>query len=84
MAYTVELSPRAERDLKKMTRPAQVQVATALSAISENPRCYSVSKLTDRDAYRYRSGDFRILFEIFDSILRVIVLSISNRKDAYR
>ncbi|MCM0753923.1 type II toxin-antitoxin system RelE/ParE family toxin [Desulfovibrio aminophilus] len=84
MAYTIELSPLAARELKKIPRQFQEQVSDAIDLLEENPRRYGVEKLTAKDAYRFRSGDYRILFQINDGKLMILVLRIVDRREAYK
>lgn len=84
MLYQIEFSRAAARDLRKFPRETQKQIASALETLGRNPRNHKVIKVTDSDAYRCRSGDFRIIFEIHDDRLVVVVLQIVNRKDAYK
>lgn len=85
MPYEIELSRPAEKDFRKLVPPVRDQVVRSLGQLAENPRNTSVSKLTDKDnTYRSRSGNFRILFSIFDTALRVLVLRILDRKDVYK
>ena len=83
--YTVTMSNLAARELKKLTHKAQGQVRVCIDTLKKNPRNNKVTKLTDREnVYRCRTGDFRILFEIQDSQLVILVLRILDRKDAYK
>ncbi len=84
-AYRLELSPRAIRDLKKLPPQVQVRLKGHIDALAANPRPRGISKLkNDVNAYRIRVGDYRVLFEIHDPVLLVIVLKIADRKEAYR
>lgn len=84
MAYIVQQSPAAARQLRKMDRQVQVQLIKAMLKLEENPRCHGVEKLEGRgDAYRLRSGDYRILFTINDEIAVVMVIKFADRKEAY-
>jgi mRNA interferase RelE/StbE len=79
------LSPRAIRDLKKLPTQVQNRLKGHIDALAENPRPRGVSKLRgDANAYRVRVGDCRVLYEIHDQALLVIVLKIADRKEAYR
>ena len=50
-----------------------------------NPRPQGVKKLKGEcDAYRIRVGDYRVVYEIFDREIRVLVIAIGHRRDIYR
>lgn len=85
MAYTVEFTARAARDLKAIARPDQVRIALRIDGLAENPRPYGVRKLEgEEDLYRIRIGDFRIIYTIENRRLLVLVIRIGNRRDVYR
>ena len=52
-------------------------------ALEDNPRPYSYKKLKGRDAYRIRVGNYRIIYEIEDRILKIIVIDVGDRKEIY-
>lgn len=84
MPYTVELSNRAKRELAALSTDLQTRIVTALRKLEENPRPSGIEKLTGTDAYRLRVGDYRILYEVHDQILLVLVVKIGHRRDVYR
>ncbi|MFM7205482.1 MAG: type II toxin-antitoxin system RelE family toxin [Planctomycetaceae bacterium] len=62
----------------------QERVFAALEGLAESPRPEGCSKLTGRDAWRVRVGDYRIIYEVHDDTQVVLVVVIRHRKDAYR
>lgn len=85
MAYTVNLEPAAERQLRKLTPQARAQVLPVIYALANNPRPSGVVKLEGAGGeYRVRSGDFRIVYTIEDAALIVLVVRIAHRRDVYR
>jgi mRNA interferase RelE/StbE len=59
-------------------------VINALLALSDNPRPHGCKKLTGREEYRIRVGDYRVIYEIHDAVLVVLVVRIARREKAYR
>ncbi len=57
---------------------------TAIAALAENPRPYGCIKLTDRDGWRIRVGNNRVIYEISGGQLLVTVVRVGNRRDIYR
>ena len=56
-----------------------------VNALATNPRPDGVKKLEgDENAWRIRVGEFRIVYEIHDGVLTVMVLRVANRREAYR
>ena len=85
MPYRIEFSPRADRDLGALPHEAQARVRTRIDALALNPRPVGVEKLAgETGAYRVRVGTYRILYEIHDRVLRVVLLKIGHRREVYR
>jgi mRNA interferase RelE/StbE len=51
--------------------------------LEENPRPAGYKKLKDRDGYRIRTGNYRIIYDIFDNELIVDIITLGHRKDTY-
>lgn len=84
MAYRVVLQKSAAKDLAALPKLVRERVAAALRKLAEEPRCHGVRKLVARDnEYRFRVGDYRIVFAIDDTEQLVDVLEVNDRKDAY-
>ncbi len=84
MAYTVELKPSARAELGKLPQDVQRRIVRALVALGENPRPPGVKKLKGYvNRWRIRVGDYRVLYEIHDRILFVLVVKIGHRSDVY-
>ena len=63
----------------------QKRIVRALEILAGNPRPPGVVKMAgDDDLWRVRVGDFRIVYEIHDDVLLVLVLRIGHRGDVYR
>ncbi|RLE30257.1 MAG: type II toxin-antitoxin system RelE/ParE family toxin [Acidobacteria bacterium] len=86
MAYSIEFTPAAQRQFKKLDRNTRRRIGRRIDALAENPRPDGVVKLTDvsPSLYRIREGDNRIVYAIEDSRLLVLVVRIAHRSDIYR
>lgn len=85
MSYRVELSSRALRDLKGLDKPLQKRMALAIDALASDPRPPGCQKMEGWEkAYRIRVGDFRIIYQVHDKVLLVLVLKVGHRGDVYR
>lgn len=87
MAWTVEISDFAERQIRKLDRPVQKRLLDWLNDRLEgckNPRHFG-EPLRGNHAglWRYRIGDYRILCEIEDDRLVILALSVGHRRDVY-
>lgn len=85
MAYQVSFNPHAARAFRKLSKGIQVRLKPAIDGLRENPRPSGVEKLSGlADTYRIRVGDYRILYEVRDAILVVLVIEVAHRREVYR
>lgn len=84
MTYADEMLRSAQKQLTRLPAEDQERILVAMEALADAPRPQGCSKLTGRDAWRIRVGDYRIIYEIFDDRRVVIVVVVGHRKDAYR
>lgn len=84
MAYKVVLRDEARRAFRRMDKAVQKQVQRTLDRLADNPRPGQATQLVgDSRTWRVRSGDWRVLYEIHDGELIVLVLDIGHRSKAY-
>lgn len=85
MTYHIEVAPAAARQLHKLDLPARRRIQAAIELLAQQPRPTGASKLVGGDReWRVRTGDYRIVYEIHDQILLVLVLAVGHRRDVYR
>lgn len=84
MSYTVRIASAAHRQIRKLPRAGQERVAAVLVLLAEEPRPPAAKKLTGRDAWRVRTGNWRVIYEIHDDELLVMVVAPGNRRDVYK
>lgn len=88
MAWIVEISRTAEKQIKKLDRVAQESVVRFLRdrlQTSGNPRQWGKPLHGDEGGlWRYRVGDYRLMCEIRDKIITVLILRVGHRKEVYR
>jgi mRNA interferase RelE/StbE len=83
MNYTVDLKPRAIKDLKHLQKQDASRIADALEKL-QSDLTGDVKKLTNfTPEYRLRVGQYRVLFEI-ENETRIIVYRVVHRREAYR
>ena len=84
MSYRVEFTAAAARQVKKLPRPARDRVLDAIEDLGEDPRPHGARKLVgERTAWRIRIGDYRVLYDVFDSELTVFVVRAAHRREVY-
>jgi len=84
MPYRVEIEKRAAKTLESIDDPDYSRLKAAILNWGKNPRPHGYRKLKGREAYRITVGNYRIIYEIKDNKLYVIVLLVGHRKDIYR
>ena len=85
MPYQVSLTSSANRQLKKLPKSIQPLIWNVLESLAEDPRPNGVVKMAGEDsAYRVRLGDYRIVYEVEDLKLTVLVITVGHRRDIYR
>ncbi len=85
MSYEIEFSTAAARSFRKLAPDVQRRIAKAVDALADDPRHPGVHRLAGgRDEYRVRVGDYRVLYEIRDRTLVVVVVYIGHRREVYR
>jgi mRNA interferase RelE/StbE len=84
MTYKISILRRAQKQLAKIPASDYKKVKQAILDLAHDPRPPGSKKLKGRPGWRIRQGDFRVIYEIQDDKLIVIVLDVGNRKDIYR
>jgi mRNA interferase RelE/StbE len=83
--YKIEISSSAEKALKKIPRKDLIKVIETIQKLGIDPKPLGCRKLSgEEDVYRVRQGNYRIIYEVEDKKLLILVLKIGHRKDTYR
>jgi mRNA interferase RelE/StbE len=82
--YLVIITRTVQKALSKLPNKIASKLESAMLKLEDNPRPPGCKKLKGREAYRIREGDYRIIYEIEDKVLRVIIVDVGNRKDIYQ
>lgn len=81
--YNVVVERKVLKQLAAIEEPSYTAITHALQKLAEEPRPHGYKKLKGRLGYRIRVGSYRILYNIQDNILTVLVISIGHRRDVY-
>lgn len=84
MTYRIEVLRAAEKSLRSLDRPVRERIEAAIDGLSQDPRPPGCKRLVNSSAWRIRIGDYRVLYEIRDAVLVVIVVEIGHRREIYR
>jgi mRNA interferase RelE/StbE len=84
VSYEVRIIRSAEKDMDKLPEAVHDRISKRITALEDNPRPRGVKKLSDRNEYRLRVGNYRILYTINDSESIVTIVAVGHRSQAYR
>ena len=85
MTYRIELTPGAVRELRKLDPTARRRIQAAVELLADDPRPPSATRLIGgAGAWRIRTGDYRVLYEIQDDVLLVLIIRVGHRRVVYR
>ena len=84
MRYQVILPKSVQKELDRLPDDVVERIMTRLAALETNPRPADVKKLKGRDAWRIRVGDYRVIYEIHDRELQIMVVTVGHRREIYR
>jgi mRNA interferase RelE/StbE len=85
MTYRIEIAPAAVRQLRKLDPTARRRVQAAVELLAVQPRPNGAKELVGGDGeWRVRTGDHRIVYEINDEVLLVLVVAAGDRRGVYR
>ncbi|MBN9100045.1 MAG: type II toxin-antitoxin system RelE/ParE family toxin [Pseudonocardia sp.] len=85
MICRIAVAPAAARQLRKLDPPARRRVQAAIELLSTDPRPPAATQLVGGGGeWRVRTGDYRIVYEIDDGVLLVLVVAVGHRRDVYR
>jgi len=83
--YRVELIPAARRQLRKLDQKVAQRLLPALEDLKSEPRPPGCRAMTGQPGrWRIRVGDYRVVYQIDDDIVLVLVVTIAHRREAYR
>ena len=85
MTYRIDVAPAAARELRKLDPSARRRIQAAVELLAEAPRPPAAKPLVDSGgAWRVRVGDYRIVYDIEDDRLIILILRVAHRREVYR
>ena len=84
--YRILFAKSADKALRGIPRELARRIREQLDLIAQDPYAQhdNVTKLKNRPGYRLRVGDWRVIYELEDNKLIILVLKIGSRGDVYR
>lgn len=80
----IEFLPSAVKEFGSLPKNIQRQVAGKISALEKDPFPAYSKALKGENAYRLRSGEYRVLYTVDNPSENITIVKIRHRKDAYR
>jgi mRNA interferase RelE/StbE len=85
MSYEIQFKSSALKALNKLPKENARQIARDIDGLGQNPRPQGCKKLIGpENLYRIRIGNYRVVYQIFDKVLVVLVVLVGDRKEVYR
>lgn len=87
MAWTIEVSEKAVRSMRKMDKQTARRIRNELAEIAEleDPRSRGKALVANlAGLWRYRVGDYRIVCDIEDDVLVILVIDVAHRREVYK
>lgn len=84
MAYKLNFTKRAIKDLGKIPNPFYENIIEELNNLENDPRPNNSKKLKIDKGWSLRVGDYRIIYQIFDKIIEIDIIRVGHRTDIYK
>ncbi len=82
MNFSIRIKGSAAKELKRVARKDRTRIVAAIDRLAENPFLGNALKGGRRGLRRLRVGDYRVLYEVREDLLLVLVVSVSHRRSA--
>lgn len=84
MSWQVEIVRDARKELARLPTHMQTRIAKAILALETDPFPHNCKKLKNRDGWRIRMGDYRVLYTADAKTRQIVVGVIGHRREVYR
>ncbi len=82
--YKIEIKRSAAKELEKIQKKDRDRIIEKIHALSEEPRPAWSKKLSGEEKYRLRQGGYRVLYQIYDEVITVVVVKVAHRREVYK
>ena len=83
-SYKILIKPSAVKELEAIPEKDRQRIVYHIQGLAENPRPRGCEKLSDQDKYRLRQGKYRILYQVYDDEVIVLVVRVGKRGEIYK
>jgi mRNA interferase RelE/StbE len=81
--YKITFKSSVAKDLRAIPSADVQRILSRINELAENPRADGCIKLSGHELYRFRQGNYRIVYEIRDGELVVVVIKVGHRSSVY-
>jgi mRNA interferase RelE/StbE len=83
-SYELVFKKSVAKDLREFPKADVKRILQRIRSLADDPRPLGCEKLSGQERYRLRQGVYRIVYEIQDQVLVVLIVKIGHRRDVYR
>jgi len=83
LGYEIRIIRSAEKELDNLPSTVYNRLSKRIISLGDKPRPVGVKKLSGREEYRLRVGDYRILYIIDDKNRTITILAVGHRREVY-
>lgn len=83
MEYSIQVDKKVVEYLSSLPKKLRRQTGNKIDKLKKDPHPPKSKKL-DKNVYRVRSGDYRIIYSVYEKKILICVLKVGNRKDVYK
>ncbi|MCF6178594.1 MAG: type II toxin-antitoxin system RelE/ParE family toxin [Geopsychrobacter sp.] len=84
MPYSLRIKQSAYKELQKLDKKERIHIVSTIDKLSENPHLGKILKGELTGLRRIRAGNYRVLYEINEGEVLILILRIAHRKQVYR
>ena len=84
MNFSIQIKRSAARELQRVAKRDHTRLVEAIDRLAETPHLGTALKGDFRGLRRLRIGDYRVIYEVRDDELIVLIVRVAHRRDAYR
>jgi mRNA interferase RelE/StbE len=85
LSYKIKVKKSAAKALKKIPKADRKRIVHKIDSLAENPLSPDTTKMKGNNPFhKIRVGDYRIVYEIQEDVLLILIVKVGHRKDIYR
>lgn len=81
--YEIHFRESVAKDLRLLPNKDVERILVRIGSLRDNPRPAGCEKLSEQERYRIRQGIYRIIYEVHDQVLVVLIVKVGHRREVY-